>query len=339
MSETDGQTTLVQAPGAAISTKAAEKRAKLRDRSQERKTRAITPATLRAYESDWRHYLAWCAMMAYAPVPADDEIITSYISFLSDGDEEEGEAPRAAATIRRRLTTIARAHIIAGFPDPTKTADVTSVWEGTLRDIGSAPKPKKALLIREASAIAATIEDGIMGIRDRAVFLFGVHSAMRRSEIVALVREDLDIDADRLVVRIRRSKTNQRGALERIRIDREPNPDHCPVAALERWLASAKILAGPVFRSISHARVSTRGLTAQSIALIVKRRVKMSGLGDPAAYAAHSLRHGYATSRALAGDDNRTIRKRTRHQSDRMVERYIHDAEFVSMRGSVNENE
>lgn len=327
---------IVRAPPAELSAEVQARRAQLIAEGEERKQNGIAPATLKAYESDWRHYLAWCESLAFTPMPADDNTLKAYIVASTDGVDEP---VRAAATVRRRLTTIGQAHLIAGFRDPTKSAEVRAAWHQTLRTIGAAPKPKRPLLIREASAVAQCLPTTLVGLRDRAVFLFGVHSAMRRSEIVMLQHGDLDIDEDRLVVRIRWSKTNQKGELERIRIDREPDPEACPVVALERWLAAAKITSGPIFRAVRNNVVADHGLCAKSVGLIVKRHVEATGLGDPAAYGAHSMRHGYATSRALEGDDNRTIRKRTRHKSDRMVERYIHDAEFVSTKGKVHGTE
>ena len=59
---------------------------------------------------------------------------------------------------------------------------------------------------------------------------------------------------------------------------------------------------------------------------IVKRWIEKIGL-DPADYGAHSLRHGFATSAALAGIEERRIMQQTRHHSVEMVRHYINEAD------------
>ena len=58
---------------------------------------------------------------------------------------------------------------------------------------------------------------------------------------------------------------------------------------------------GAVFRPVSrYGRIGTGRLTAQTVALVVKRAATAAGL-DPARLAGHSLRSGFATSAAIAG--------------------------------------
>jgi integrase len=54
--------------------------------------------------------------------------------------------------------------------------------------------------------------DRLIDARDRALLAFGMASAMRRSELVALDVADLTETPDGLHVLIRRSKTDQEGA-------------------------------------------------------------------------------------------------------------------------------
>jgi len=63
----------------------------------------------------------------------------------------------------------------------------------------------------------------------------------------------------------------------------------------------------------------------KSIADIVKKYVELIGL-DPAMYGAHSLRHGFATTAASFGVEERNIMRQTRHHSVNMVRRYINEA-------------
>ena len=66
-------------------------------------------------------------------------------------------------------------------------------------------------------------------------------------------------------------------------------------------------------------------ISDKSIADIVK--YYMAAIGeDPSLYGAHSLRHGFATTAAHYGVEERNIMKQTRHHSVNMVRRYINEA-------------
>jgi integrase len=85
-----------------------------------------------------------------------------------------------------------------------------------------------------------------------------------------------------------------------------------------------------VFRSLDRfQRVQPKRLSAERVALIVKRRAKAAGL-DPARYAGHSLRAGLATSAAAAGASERVIMSQTGHRSADMVRKYIREGNLFT---------
>ena len=57
---------------------------------------------------------------------------------------------------------------------------------------------------------------------------------------------------------------------------------------------------------------------------VVKKRALEVGL-DPAIYAGHSLRAGFATTAARAGKPDRAIQKQTRHRSAAMLAEYVRE--------------
>jgi integrase len=84
-------------------------------------------------------------------------------------------------------------------------------------------------------------------------------------------------------------------------------------------------LTGPLFRVMNrHGQVLEKGLSAEGVALVVKRYVVRLGY-DPAAFAGHSLRAGLATSAAAAGKSERAIMNQSGHRSVTIVRRYIRD--------------
>ena len=60
------------------------------------------------------------------------------------------------------------------------------------------------------------------------------------------------------------------------------------------------------------------------MARIVKRTLQQAGL-DPAGYAGHSLRAGFATAAAAGGASERAIMNQTGHRSLPVLRRYIRE--------------
>jgi integrase len=109
-------------------------------------------------------------------------------------------------------------------------------------------------------------DGGLIGVRDRALILFGFAGAFRRSELVALDVEDCAFGKDGLKVTLRRSKSDQDGAGREIGVSFGSNPETCPVRTMQAWLEQAGINAGPAFRSINrHGQVQPRRLSGISI--------------------------------------------------------------------------
>jgi len=78
-------------------------------------------------------------------------------------------------------------------------------------------------------------EPDLAGARDRALLLVGFVAAPRRSELAALRVEDVEDQANGLVLTLPRSKTNQTGeSTELLVLPRASKPDRCPVTALQR---------------------------------------------------------------------------------------------------------
>lgn len=82
---------------------------------------------------------------------------------------------------------------------------------GIRRSIGTAAIRKAPATADVIRNIAADMSGDLRGIRDRALLVLGFAGALRRSELVALEVADLEETAEGLLVKIRRSKTDQEG--------------------------------------------------------------------------------------------------------------------------------
>ena len=169
-------------------------------------------------------------------------------------------------------------------------------------------------------------DDGIRGVRDRAVLLLGFAGALRRSEITGLDVEDIAWDADGIALKLRRTKEGQHSAAAVVRIPFGQNEATCPVAALRKWLDVAAIVTGPVFRRISTAfNVATERLNSDAVRRIVQSRAAAAGLvgtiENP--ISSHGLRAGFITSAYKVGLSDVEIMEHVRHKRPEVMRGYV----------------
>jgi site-specific recombinase XerD len=278
-----------------------------------------SPATRRAYRSDFAGFTAWCGARGLVALPASADTVAAWLAALATGGAK-------ASTIGRKAAAIRYAHKLAGHEPPTGLEAVKAVMRGIRREIGTAAAQKSPATADRIADIVRAIPDTLIGKRDRALLLLGFAGAFRRSELVALTVADL-IDAEGgLRVVIRHSKTDQEGQGQEIAI---PHGSRLrPVEAVRAWLAAAGITDGPVFRPIAKGgRVAAMALSGRSVAEIVKHHAERAGL-DPAAYAGHSLRSGFITTGAENGASVFKLMEVSRHKSVDTLRGYVRRADL-----------
>lgn len=257
--------------------------------------------TKRAYQSDLKGFVDWGGV-----IPASPEQVAAYLALHG--------ATHAAATLSRWLASISKVHETNGFANPIKTELVRGTLRGIMRVHGTAQKQAKPLLREDLYRVLDGMGDRPKDIRDRALLLLGFEGAFRRSELVGLDVGDLEFAADRLIVTLRRSKTDQVQSGRRIEIERHRGR-LCPLVAVREWLSLAGMRSGPLFPRIHRSgRVLTDRLSAEAVSVVLRQRLVDAGF-DIDGFSAHSLRAGYATSAALSGQPTWRIRLRTGHSS------------------------
>lgn len=279
------------------------------------------PRTLEAYRKDWRTFTTWCRAHGLPSLPAAAETVALYLA-------DRAQLGRKPATLARELAAISQAHKTAGHESPRGAARVREVFAGIRRTHGTAQRRVAPLLPGDLRALVRALPEGLLGARDRALLLVGFAGALRRSELAALVVEDLVFNSDGLELTLRRSKTDQEGAGEKRGLPYGSDKLTCPVRALKDWLAAAKLEAGPVFRAIDrHDRLAAKPVSGRSIARIVKRSCSAAGL-EAKSYSGHSMRAGLVTAAAKAGKSTHAIMRQTGHRSVAMVARYVREAQL-----------
>ena len=265
--------------------------------------------TLRAYKADYKDFARFCVKHGFKSLPTEPKILTLYLTHLSQTSK--------FSTLKRRLATISVIHRISGHYIDTKHPMITENLMGIKRVKGSYQKAKKPILINELKSIINVIDkdqNEKIRAKNRALILIGFAGGFRRSELVAILFEDIDFVPEGVKIFIKRSKTDQSGEGMTKGIPYFSNSDYCPVISLKNWLEKSEIKSGKIF-----------DMSDKSVALTIKKYTAIAGL-DSNKYSGHSLRSGFATSAAELGAEERSIMAMTGHKTTQMVRRYIQEA-------------
>lgn len=270
-------------------------------------TASRSERTVRAYRSDWTDFEGFCVRHSLEPLPAEPETVALYLADLA--------SRLKPSTIARRAAAISIAHKRAGLASPTADGRVREITTGIRKVLGVAPRTAAPAGTGEVRRMVAHLPRTTVGIRDAALLLIGLATAMRASELVDVQVEDLSWRDEGLLIAIRRSKTDQEGAGREVAVPRGREPETCPLSALRRWLEHAHIESGPIFRPVNrHGTVSHEALSSRAVSIVVKRSAERAGL-SPDRMSAHSLRAGFVTTAAANGASERSISTQTGHRS------------------------
>ena len=275
---------------------------------------SLSPNSRRAYISDLDQFLRWGGT-----IPATGGSVANYLAEKAD--------THAVATLRRWVASISRAHLSSGFEDVTAIEPVRSTLRGISRSKGCGQKTARPLIRDHLFDLLDAVGNEKRDCRDRALLLVGFSGAFRRSELVGLDFKDILFASAGAVILLRRSKTDQDGEGREIGIP-FGRTRHCPVSALQSWLARSGIDDGPLFRPINRAgNIGKTRLSMEAVSIIIKQRLIAIGT-EASCYSGHSLRAGFVTSAAQAGVSSWKIRQQTGHASDAMLAKYIRTEEI-----------
>ncbi|XAZ82162.1 tyrosine-type recombinase/integrase (plasmid) [Fibrella sp. ES10-3-2-2] len=271
--------------------------------------------TERAYRSDIDGLEAWLVKNELGSLPISPVTLAAYLSDQATGQKW--------ATVSRRLATIRKWHRLRKHPDPGNDEAVKTVLEGIKRTIGTEPDQAPAYEIEEYKQFIRAIPTSPTGMRDRAMLLVCFAGAFRRSELVALDVEGIQFTRQGAIVSYQGSKTNQYGRTEQKALFFSPDPDTCPVRALQDYVALLDRTMGPLFVRIrKNEHVTEERLSDKQVARVTKQYI-----GDD--YSAHSHRASFVTIAKLNGADDSQIMQQTKHRTRSMIDRYTRVQQVV----------
>lgn len=287
---------------------------------------ARASSTRRAYDSDWTIFTAWCQTHGLSFLPASPEIVAVFVS-------DQAVAGLNPSTINRRIAAIGHHHRAGGFPAPTalptsgRLAEVLAGIRAKYHGAKQQKRPTDAAVLRN---LLGHIEGNeLRAVRDRAILAIlaiGMAAALRRSEIVALQVEHIELVPEGLRLTISQSKTDQArlGAVIAI-----PEGSRIrPKALLLDWMAAAGHGEGPLFRRLSRLDALTPApMSDRAIARLVQRYAAAAGY-DPTQFAGHSLRAGFITEGAAQGATIFKLQEVSRHKSIQILSEYVRNADL-----------
>ncbi|HEX3779698.1 MAG TPA: site-specific integrase [Pseudonocardiaceae bacterium] len=212
--------------------------------------------TVRAYRSDWRGWLSWCAAQERTALPADPLDLAVYLATTADLRKPDGaDWLLSPSTLERKAAAIAAVHAAGGLPSPTRSDVVRLTLRGIRRARGARPNRKRPVLLHTlGEMLAQRPEDGWPGgitrRRDALILLVGFAGALRRTELATITLDDVRADTDArtgepvLIVALATTKTDQTGvAGQQVVLPRGQRPDTCPVCAFADWTELVEINA------------------------------------------------------------------------------------------------
>jgi len=321
---------------------------------------AASPNTRTAWANDWAVFRTWALGRAACWVPDErarvrlpvlPELLVRFIEDMAGG--YPGAPPRAIATVRRYLATLATLHRLLDCPDPTKAAIVANALKARARGSGGSRQAAPLRWAEVEEALRVLPED-LQGLRDRTLLAVAHNTLARRAELVAL-----DVDAVEFLpegvalVALRPTKARLEAEVEHRYL--------APVttALVRAWLERSGLRTGALFVAMHRNGLARRSngrrgaaralqpygrrLTDKEVNIIVKLAMGRLGVargelrppeGPPAArrrallaharaYSAHSPRIGAAQDMAAAGVSTAAMLQAGGWSDERMLKRYL----------------
>lgn len=277
---------------------------------------SLSKNTLRAYKASLKKYNEYCNKKKLDKYQSST--IASFLSY-------QAKQNKTVSTIDRDYSAIKYDMKINNISLSEKEKNnIDKVVKGIKNSKAGTKKNKKKALTGDLlkMLIIKNESDTLRAKRDKAILLVGFSTMCRRSELTELQINDITETATGYYINIRKSKTDQTGK-GFIKYIERTNTMYCPVSALDDYIKSANITDGFIFRAINKSnKVNNQGLTAQTIARIIKTYTGRAGLNIKD-FSGHSLRSGGITEAANAGASTRQIMEQSGHKSIQVVNEYI----------------
>jgi integrase/recombinase XerD len=222
----------------------------------------------------------------------------------------------ASVTVNKMLSALRRVLLEALRLELMSAEDYRKAID--LPAVNATTEPRgRSLDKREISALLATCLSGSpLDVRDAAVVALLRGTGLRRAELVALDRGDVNLATGELIVR-----KGKRGKSRRVYLSPEVS------ALVERWSAVRGNRAGPLFCRVRRGgHLEIERMNPDSIWRMLNRRAALAGL-EP--FSPHDFRRTFCSDLLDAGVDIVTVGKLAGHASPATTARYDRRGEEI----------
>ena len=316
--------------------------------------RAWSANTIRAFLSDLRLWDAWCRRSGTSAGRANGDTVAGYVRALSGLDRESPAAKltptRAPATIARYLVHIGWAYRMADRDDPTAAPLVRLEMKAARKLLGTRQRQARAIRYKgdvadldgPASGVCLqtllkACRKDMLGARDLALLQVAYDTGCRRSELVAILVDDVEgpdgEGAGTLFIPKSKTDRDREGAVAYL--------SPATMRAIRKWRDVGHVYAGALFRRVemhldgSPRTVGQGALHPNSITLIYRRLIRaafekklLGAIGESevlrwiASVSSHSIRVGVAQDNFAAGESLPAIMQAYRWRDSKTVMRY-----------------
>jgi integrase/recombinase XerD len=281
---------------------------------------AYSRATLKSYRTDLKAFTSWCAERGADWLPATSQTVAAYVDAI---------CPLVTpGTLKRRLSAIGFAHRYSDLPCPVVASSVTLAIRRAERRKPSRPSQAHGMTREILSQLVDGCGENLLGLRDAALLSVGYDTLCRSAEICAMEVGHVRAGAgETWSILIPRSKSDQSGAGRIAWLSPETT------RRVSAWLEAARIVEGPLFRSVHRARPAETPLNVSSVQRLVKRAAKRAGVPYEVVkgLSGHSMRIGAAQDMMVAGFDSLAIMQAGGWKTQHVLLRYVENASTRAM--------
>ena len=287
---------------------------------------SLAPKTEKSYErafSEWESYAVDEAIPILPITPID---LGNFIANMAD-------RTGSISKINLAIAAVADRHLGEHLQTPTTDASFRKMMAGVRRKLFKPAKSRAPLdkeILQDAYDLIATGDGGrLQDWRTLARLNLEFYGMLRWAEVSELKMEDIRFDMTGLVLHIRRSKTDQLGAGQYVKIQ-ATEMESCPVEITRRYIEKLRYgtengYFQPQIRSYKdgeQAGVWHKKLGNSSALEDTKAMMAIIGR-DPTEFGEHSGRRGGATAASEAGVSWVDLKRHGRWASDSAPQRYI----------------
>lgn len=277
---------------------------------------AYADSTLRAYRTDALSFVNWCDGRKLTSFPATPEVMSEYITDISEH--------YSSSTIKRRLAAIGKIHRLMKLESPVSDEEVKLSVRRALRKKFTRPCQASGLTAKLRDQLISCCDNSLIGRRDCALITVGYDTLSRRSELISICIEDVSFNDNGARILIKRAKNDPFGRGRVSHLSRQTTKH------LQDWIKDSGITDGPLFRAIKHGIIHSKSLHPYSVNRIIKKAALAAGLSktEIQKLSGHSMRVGAAQDMMAAGLDILPIMAAGGWKTTNVVARYIENADI-----------